>query len=149
MDDDVTLRPDPGAALRWSFGAVVLLAIGIWLVDDSGGSPFMWSMFGLMVAVSGWFVLQLLVPSWFEVHVGLDGIRARTAWQHLDVPWQDIRSAGIRQFAGEPYLHLSVIAQVSDGWVVQQTAVLLPLGADLAVLRMAIARARARSQVSA
>lgn len=149
MDDQITLRPDAGTALTWSFASIALLSFGVWFVLDSGGSPFMWSAFGLMLAVSSYFLLQLAFPGWFELHVDQSGVRARTAWQHLDVQWENVRSASIREFAGEPYLYLSVIEEVAGGWVVNPTAVLLPLGADTAALRFQIARARARRDLEA
>lgn len=159
--DTLTLRPDTAKAARWSVVSVVVIAFGAWLVADAvadadtwllfganvPASVAMWILFGLILAVAGWFLLQLVAPSLFELRIAPDGIHARTAWQHLDVPWEHVESAGIRIIAGEPYLRLQVIEEVAGGWVVRPTAVVLPLGADLPALRMALARARAVGRV--
>ncbi len=142
--EPLTLRPDPVAAFRWSVGGVVLVALGVWFVLDSGGAPQLWALFGVMVAVAGWFVAQLVAPAWFEVHVDDVGVRARTGWHRIDVPWDRVQRASLRTFAGEPYLRLDLIEEVEGGWIVAPSPVVLPLGADPAALRMAIAQVRAR-----
>ncbi len=140
--DDLTLRPSPTSALWWSAGGLLLLAIGAWLVNDASGDPQMWVLLGIMVAVAMYFVLQLVLPSWFEVHLDDVGVRARTAWQHLDVSWDRVQGASLRTFAGEDYLRLDVIDEIEGGWVVNPVSILLPLGADTGALRVALARAR-------
>lgn len=153
MDDhgqieQLTLRPDAGQAFGWTVGALAIVAFGIWFVlDAAGGTARLMAVSGIVlglgVALAAWFGTQWLLPRWYEVHLAPDGIRARTAWQHLDIPWADVESATIRQFAGEPYLRLRVIQQAAGGWVVNPVAIVLPVGIDTAALRMGLARARA------
>lgn len=151
--EPLTLRPDPARTPLWAALSVILIVLGVWLVGDANGEagtgPLLWTAFGLMVAVAAYFLLQFVVPSWFEVHVEEQGIRAQTLWQRLEVPWDHVESAGIRSIAGEPWLRLRVIDEVADGWVVRTVGVMLPLGADVVALRMALARARAVGRVEA
>jgi hypothetical protein len=146
--DSLTLRPDRGVAAGWSFVSFVVIALGVWFVNDSDGQARMWILLGVMLAVSLPFVLQLVRPRWFEVHLGPDGIAARTAWQHLDIAWDELEGATIRTMMGESYLSLRIIRAVKGGWVVNPANILLPVGADVSALRVALARARAVGRMS-
>lgn len=137
----VVLRPDRAASLRWTVGAAVLVAFAAWFVVDAAGAAPAWVLLGLSVALAAWFAGPLVAPGRFTVVVDADGVRARTAWQALDVAWDQVRAASVQHLAGEPYLRVEVIEEVTGGWVVTPRTVPVPLGADVGSLRVALARA--------
>jgi len=143
VSDSLRLRPDPTVASRWSAVAVVLLAMGIWLMVDASFDVGVVTLFGVFVAVASFFLVQLLFPAAFEVVLDDHGIRARTLWQHLDVAWADLDRMAVREFAGDHWLSLDMLEEGPHGWVVVRQGVLLPLGTDVAALYEWLGRRRA------
>lgn len=133
MSQDVrplVLRPDRLSAAGWAAASVLLVALGVWLVVDSGGAPLAWVAVAVFGAVATYFLLQAAVPGWFTVVCDADGIRGRNLMHPTDVAWSDVVHADVGRFIGDPMLAL----QVHRDGETRTTDLLLPLGADLVAL---------------
>lgn len=127
--DPVRLLPDLGAAARWSFWAAVYVAASIWFVVDSFGHPIAWVSLVAGVAILGWFLLQLVLPTWFQVTFDPDVLWVRQAWRRFSLDWDEVYVVHVRHFFGDPYLEV----QRRDGTALEpdgRTFVPLPVGTD-------------------
>lgn len=133
----LVLRPARAATLAWAAAGVLLVAIGVWFVLDSGGAPLAWVAVAVFGAIAAYFLLQAVAPSLFTVVADDDGVRGRNLMHPIDVRWSEIVHADVDRFLGDPMLQL----QVRDGPGTRPVDLLLPVGADLPALH-AFLRAR-------
>lgn len=127
----VTLRPDRGAAARWTAVGLGAVALAVWVAVDAGDSVLAWAFAALCLVLTSWVAVQLVVPHRFELVLDDAAIDVRLPWQHVRVPWGHVHLARVVTVTGEPVLELHVWdpddpAQASP----RATGVLLPLGAD-------------------
>lgn len=141
MDDHETLvlRPDFGAALRWSMAGVGLLLLAAWFVHDLGAVG--WIAVGVAVAVAGYFVLQLVAPSQFEIVCDRAGLRGRNLMHRIEAPWESIHVARVSDVAGDGVLTVTVRGPYESA----TGSLLLPVGADVDALHRALAARLGRS----
>jgi hypothetical protein len=133
-DDRLVIRPTTGAAVRWSMAGVLLVVLSAWLALDAGLVG--WIALGIATALTGYFVLQLVLPTWFEVVCDDVGIHGRNLLLRLDAPWHTIERADVRTVAGDPVLTVAT----RGPYETTTEALLLPVGTDLAALRDVLRR---------
>lgn len=128
--EPVRLMPDLGSAARWTFWSAVLVAAGVWFVVDSFGHPFAWVTLVGAVVILGWFLLQLVLPSWFQITFDPDVLWVRQGWRRFSVEWDDVYIVHIRHVLGDPILEVQLQTRdaVEPG---DRTFVPLPVGADV------------------
>lgn len=126
----LALRPDRGAAAGWTAGGGALVALGAWLVADSGGLALAWVALAVFVSLGLFFGLQLVAPQWYTITLDEFGCHGRTLWHAADVPWEAVRVARVWHLAGDPMLEL----HLGDGDDGRAVGLLLPVGADVDAL---------------
>lgn len=135
MDEDrLVIRPTAGAALRWSMAGVLLVLVTAWLALDAGLVG--WIAMAAATALTGYFVLQLVLPTWFEVVCDDVGIHGRNLLLRIDAPWHTIDRVDVRTVAGDPVLTVAT----RGPYETTTEALLLPVGADLPGLRDVLRR---------
>jgi hypothetical protein len=131
----VTLRPDRGVAARWTAVGLGAVALAVWVAIDAGDSVLAWAFAALCLVLTSWVVIQLAAPQRFELVLDDAAIDVRLPWQHLRVPWGHVHLARVVTVTGEPVLEVHVWDPDDPGQAAPRaTGVLLPLGADQAVL---------------
>lgn len=133
-DDPFVIRPDAGAALRWSMAGVGLVLVAVWLARDSGALG--WVALGVAIAIAGYFVLQLVAPGWFEVVCDDRGLRGRNLLHRIDAPWEAIHLARVSHVAGDPLLTVTTRGRYES----TTASLLLPVGVDLDALHDVLSR---------
>lgn len=133
-DEPLVIRPDAGAALRWSMVGVALVLVATWLARDAG--PLGWIALGVAIALAGYFVLQLVAPGLFQIVCDHHGLHGRTLLQRVDAPWESIHLARVSRIAGDPLLTVTV----RDRYESTTAGLLLPVGADLEALHGVLGR---------
>ncbi|MGH3443215.1 MAG: hypothetical protein ACRDUY_14480 [Nitriliruptorales bacterium] len=141
-DERVELVRDRTAATFWTLLSGVLLGIVGWLVVDSHGHAASWVLLAAAVVVSAFFVAQLVAPRSIRVTLGPEGIEAASFGRRIEIGWDDVLVARVREVAGERILAVDVRPPDSTGPATRHgmAGMLLPVGADLDLLHAALER---------
>lgn len=138
------LTPDRRRAAGWTALGVALVVMGAWIVVDSRGHPVALAAILLFVAVTGYFVVQLVAPALFTVELDPRWLEARTLWRSIRVPWEAVDVAAVPRLMGEPWFVVEVRVTRSgrralpgegpEDVHLQQVRIPLPVGADTGAL---------------
>lgn len=139
--DAVILGPDRGVAARWTVVGALASALALWVALDAGASILAWTFLALCLVVTSYVLVQLVLPGRFQLRLDGSGVEVRLPWQRARVAWDRVHVARVVSVAGEPVLELHLWdlddpAQARP----RATGVLLPLGADLALLHRELER---------
>lgn len=122
---------------------MAVVAALVWTLVDSRGHPAAWVALAVAGSGTAYFVVQLLAPALFTLHLDSDGLRGRVLVTRVDVDWGDVQLARVRTIVGDPVLELygTHHGEVTRGFV----RVLLPVGADIDALHGFLAHRLGRS----
>lgn len=127
----VTVEPDPAVAGPWGLAALVATLLSGWLVAGAGVVLLGGVLLVASAAVTWLLLRQAIAPSACRLVVDDRGVRGWHLGTRVDVSFDDVASATVRRFLGEPSLALVG----HDGRV---RTVLLPTGADPGPVRDAL-----------
>jgi hypothetical protein len=130
------LGPSAGRAAVWSALGLGACGLAVWALVDSDGHGLAWALLVACVTVTVPFLAQLLVPGRFTWDMGEHALVVRSPLRELVVPWEQVHLARVVRQAGEPALELQVT--VDDA--IETRLVLLPVGADVALLHRQLRR---------
>lgn len=141
IDGPAVLRPDRGAATRWTVVGATASVLALWIALDAGDSVLAWAFTALCLVLTAYVAAQLARPDRFQVRLDAAGVEVALPWQHARIPWGRVQVARVVSVAGEPVLELHVWDHDDPAQAVPRaTGILLPLGADLDLLHARLGR---------
>lgn len=135
----VVVSPARARAAAWSvLGCAVIVTAG-WAVDRTTSGVVAFVATAVLfagVAVTVAFAMQVVTPRAWTLRLGEGALRGHSMGLPVDVPLDDVRALRVGRALGDP-----VLVVVTDR---RRRHVLLPVGADVAALRRAVAGVRVR-----
>lgn len=131
----VTLRPSRAAVGQWTLVGAIASGLAVWVAIDARTSLIAWLFVGLCLLATTYVAIQLVLPSRFRLVLDDAGIEVVLPWQRTRLTWERVHLARVVPVTGEQVLELHVWDPDDESQSTPRAlGILLPFGADLAVL---------------